>query len=79
LQRHEKNPDQLIQMKIEGIKHAGEPIEFQCEDLLEGYLEKVKLTFVKERVIKMNIMYYFSDFIGLLRIGLLGLTSIVLY
>lgn len=33
-----KNPDELIQLKLEGLKHVGEPNEFQAEDLLESFL-----------------------------------------
>jgi len=39
-----KNPDQLIQLKMEGLKHVGEDSEFQAETLLETYLSTAKLT-----------------------------------
>jgi site-specific recombinase XerD len=39
-----KNPDELIQLKIDGLKHIGEPSEYQAENLLETYLATTKLT-----------------------------------
>ncbi len=39
-----KNPDELIQLKIEGLKHTGELNEFIAEDLLQEYLDKCTLS-----------------------------------
>ena len=39
----QKNPEELIALKIEGLKHTGDIEEFQAEDLLENYFSKAKL------------------------------------
>jgi integrase len=39
-----KNPDQLIDLKMEGQRHVGENIEYQAEELLENYVYNAKLT-----------------------------------
>ena len=33
------NPDELIALKLEGLRNVGTPKEFVAEDLLENYLE----------------------------------------
>jgi len=38
-----KSPDELIALKLEGLKHIGEPSEFLAEDLLEDFLENADL------------------------------------
>jgi integrase len=39
----QKNPEELIALKIEGLKHTGDTEEFQAEDLLENFFSKAKL------------------------------------
>lgn len=43
----QKNPDELIEMKLEGLKNIGTSKEFQMEILLEDFLENPKEYFAK--------------------------------
>ncbi|MGZ4928956.1 MAG: hypothetical protein ACXV76_11910, partial [Halobacteriota archaeon] len=38
-----KTPEQLLTLKITGLRNTGNKREFQAEDLLEGYLRKTTL------------------------------------
>jgi len=39
-----KNPDELIALKIEGLRNVATAIDFQAEDLLDKYLCKPNIT-----------------------------------
>ena len=39
-----KNPDELIALKIEGLRNVATPKEFQAEDVLDNYLYNTDLT-----------------------------------
>jgi hypothetical protein len=39
-----KNPDELIQLKLEGLQSINTPKEFQAENLLETYFARSHLT-----------------------------------
>ena len=43
-----KNPDELIQLKLEGLQNPATEKEFQAEELLENFLRQDKIKFLKE-------------------------------
>jgi site-specific recombinase XerD len=55
-----KNPDELIRLKLDGLKHVGEPSEYQAENLLETYLATAKLTVDMKVSFKTAIMSFYA-------------------
>jgi integrase len=56
-----KTPEELIQLKIDGLRHTGEPNEFQAEDLLEGYLyNNAELTDSAKIALRTSVMSFYA-------------------
>jgi hypothetical protein len=55
-----KNPDELIHLKLDGLKHVGEPSEYQAENLLETYLATANLTVDMKVSFKTAIMSFYA-------------------
>ena len=54
------NPDQLIQLKIDGLKNVATETEFQAERLLEKYLANVNLTQSMKEMEKNAIISFYK-------------------
>ena len=55
-----KNPDELIKLKEEGLKHIGEKIEYQAENLLENYLATCEMTMNMKVNTKTAVMSFYA-------------------
>jgi integrase len=55
-----KTPDELIRMKIEGLKHVGKSVEYQAETFLETYLSTAKLTNDVKVGVKTSVMSFYA-------------------
>jgi len=55
-----KTPDELIQLKIEGLKHLGEPSEYQAENMLETYLATSPMTANMKVHTKTAVMSFYA-------------------
>lgn len=53
-----KNPDELIQLKLDGLKSIGTNKEFQAETLSETYLSTVKLTMNMKDMFKTSVLSF---------------------
>ncbi len=56
----EKNPDELIQLKVEGLQNIGTAKEFQAETLLETFLATVDLTNDMKVSLKTAVMSFYA-------------------
>ena len=55
-----KTPEQLIALKIEGLKNTGNEREFLAEDLLEDYLRKCNLKPTAKLMLKNTIFSFYK-------------------
>ena len=53
-------PEELIMMKLEGMRNAGTQKEWQAEDLLESYLEEVKLKYNGKLIMKHAVISFYK-------------------
>jgi integrase len=56
-----KNPDELIQLKIEGLQHINTPSEFQAEDLLEKFLSTSDFTLAMKDGIRTAVISFYRN------------------
>ena len=56
-----KNPDNLIAYKLEGLMSINTPKEWQAEELLENYLFEAKLTDSIKEQIKASVMSFYKN------------------
>jgi len=56
----DKNPDELIAMKMEGLKNIGTPKEFQAENLLEDFFANCKLTESAKIALKTAVLSFYK-------------------
>jgi integrase len=56
-----KNPDDLIQLKIEGLQAINTPKEFQAENLLETFLSTAKFTATIKDSIRTTVISFYKN------------------
>lgn len=56
----EKNPDELIALKVEGLKAVATETEFQAERLLENYFAKCNLTDSAKEMLKNAVISFYK-------------------
>lgn len=55
-----KNPDKLIELKVEGLKAVNTPEEFQAEESLENFLNKSRLTPNMKKGLKIAVLSFYT-------------------
>jgi site-specific recombinase XerD len=55
-----KNPDELIQLKLEGMSAPNTPIEFQAEDLLEKFISTSDFTVAVKDSIRTTVLSFYK-------------------